>query len=142
MTNSNLDSYINFYTSLSEEKIANLESVMTEDIHFVDPFNDVYGIKGVEEIFHDMYKKLTNPKFKITNSAFSRENEKIALLNWELTSTLGKHNFTIIGMSEVRFAEDGRVNSHIDHWDSGKQFYQRLPIIGWIIKIIRKRLEA
>jgi hypothetical protein len=33
------------------------------------------------------------------------------------------------------------VAEHIDHWDSGEQFYRRLPVLGWLIGLVRKRLS-
>jgi steroid delta-isomerase len=47
----------------------------------------------------------------------------------------------ITGMSEIHFAPDGRISEHIDHWDSGGQFYERIPVLGWLIRLVRKRLE-
>jgi len=45
------------------------------------------------------------------------------------------------GISQVRFAEDGRVAFHQDFWDSGENFFGRLPVAGAAIGVIRKRLE-
>jgi hypothetical protein len=45
------------------------------------------------------------------------------------------------GISHVRFAADGRVELHQDFWDSGENFFGRLPVAGGIIGIIRKRLH-
>ena len=43
-------------------------------------------------------------------------------------------------LSELRFADDGRVVAHIDHWDSGAQFYGKLPGLGWLIERVRRRV--
>ena len=39
-------------------------------------------------------------------------------------------DWRVEGMSEIRFAPDGRVTDHQDHWDAATQFYGRLPLIG------------
>jgi hypothetical protein len=46
----------------------------------------------------------------------------------------------IDGMSEVKFAPDGRVLEHIDHWDAGGQVYAKLPLIGLIIRWVQRKL--
>jgi hypothetical protein len=43
-------------------------------------------------------------------------------------------------MSEVAFGADGRALSHIDHWDAGGQFYARLPVLGTLIRLVKRRL--
>lgn len=45
------------------------------------------------------------------------------------------------GISQVRFAADGRVAFHQDFWDSGENFFGRAPVAGGIIGIIRRRLQ-
>jgi hypothetical protein len=45
-------------------------------------------------------------------------------------------------MSEVQFDEAGSVRAHIDHWDAAGQLYEKLPVIGWILRRIRARLAA
>ena len=39
------------------------------------------------------------------------------------------------------FSDDDLVKEHIDFWDSGVDFYQYLPIIGRIMKIIQRRVS-
>jgi hypothetical protein len=48
--------------------------------------------------------------------------------------------WTIEGMSEVAFDADGRALSHVDHWDAGGQFYARLPVLGTLIRLVKRRL--
>jgi len=45
------------------------------------------------------------------------------------------------GISQVRFTADGKVAFHQDFWDSGENFFGRVPVAGGIIGIIRKRLQ-
>jgi len=44
MTDKNLLRYAEFFERLTVENLSELSTVMTEDIHFVDPFNDVRGL--------------------------------------------------------------------------------------------------
>lgn len=47
-----------------------------------------------------------------------------------------------VGISQVRFNRDGKVEFHRDFWDSGKNFYAHLPVVGGAVGFVRKRLEA
>ena len=46
-----------------------------------------------------------------------------------------------VGMSQVRFAEDGRVSFHQDFWDSGANIFGQAPVAGSVINFIRKRIQ-
>ncbi len=47
-----------------------------------------------------------------------------------------------VGISQVRFNRDGKVEFHRDFWDSGKNFYSHLPVVGGAVGFVRKRLEG
>ena len=142
MPNDYLQNYADFFDNLSIDNLANLSSVMTEDIHFIDPFNDTHGLRQVEKIFAHMYTSLETPRFSVAHMGMADGDEPLGFLRWELNATLRGKAYRITGMSEVRFAADGRVNLHVDHWDAAQQFYEHLPVVGWVLRTIRSRLQA
>lgn len=140
MSDTDLQRYAKFFEQLSPDSLNQLASVMTEDIRFVDPFNEVIGLKQVEKILRKMFNSLNNPTFTVTHAAMASNLEPRGLLRWELNSVRKGLPYIIVGMSEVCFAGDGRVKSHVDHWDAAKQFYEHLPIVGWLLRMIRVRM--
>ena len=142
MPDTNLQRYADFFEKLTVEKVSELSQVMTEDVHFVDPFNDVHGLALVEKIFRHMFDSLQNPEFTVTHTALADNDKSLGFLRWELDCYVRGNSYRIVGMSEVGFASDGRVNLHIDHWDAAQQFYERLPLIGALLRTIRSRLKA
>jgi steroid delta-isomerase len=140
-----LQRYIHFFEGLTPDKLERLSEVMTDDVHFVDPFNDVVGTDKVRLIFEHMFRTLESPRFCVTHAASVAGPGRSALLRWELHAHLKTRSATsmhITGMSEIHLAEDGRVREHIDHWDSGQQFYERIPLIGWVLRRIRGTLKV
>lgn len=45
-----------------------------------------------------------------------------------------------VGMSHIRFDNSGRVILHKDFWDAAGGFFEHLPILGWGITKVKKRL--
>ena len=45
-------------------------------------------------------------------------------------------------MSELTLAPDGRVAEHVDYWDPAAQLYERVPVLGWLMRRIRRRLAV
>ena len=142
MTDTNLQRYAAFFEELNIDRLGTLSSVMTEDVYFADPFNEVSGLAQVEKIFRHMYSDLDNPRFTVSHMAMADGPEPLGFLRWELNCHLRGKPYRITGMSEVSFATDGRVNRHVDHWDAAHQFYERLPLIGGLLRLIRSRLKV
>jgi steroid delta-isomerase len=142
---SGFKNYLTALENLNSEKIKDLEIVMCGDIHFVDPFNDVVGLEKVQEIFRHMYRKIKDARFIILNSALDlTSSDPVGLIRWRMEGNLISNSrpWPIEGMSEVRFAVDGRVHEHIDHWDSSAQFFERLTIVGWFIRLIKAGIKV
>ena len=79
-------------------------------------------------------------KFEITHRAWT---ENTLFLRWSFQGEVkGLNNWRVEGMSEINFDERGLVCQHIDHWDAAGQFYEKLPLIGTIIRITRSRLQV
>lgn len=133
--------YVGFYESLTPETVARLDELCAPDVRFRDPFNDVTGVAAYRAILADMFDRVTGPSFEVINWACS---ERVAYLRWVFTflPRKGGTPWRIEGMSEVHFDGLGRVAAHLDHWDSGAQFYARLPVLRSLIRFVRRRLAV
>lgn len=137
-----LKRYTDFFEQLTPGRLNDFSTVMTEDVHFTDPFNDVTGLEAIRKIFRHMFDNLEEPRFKVKRAALAEGDPSRALLSWEMSATLNGKPYGIVGMSDIAFAEDGRVREHIDHWDASTQFYSRIPVIGWLLGLIQARLRV
>jgi hypothetical protein len=45
----------------------------------------------------------------------------------------------IRGASHVRFASDGRVAYHRDYWDAAEELYEKLPVVGSLMRWLKTR---
>jgi len=131
--------YIRFWETLSPESLSQLSEVAGPDIHFSDPFNDVSGLAGFQAVFEDMFQRVTKPRFQVTAHA---TNGDLCFLRWVFTFQRGGREWRIQGVSEVRFDTSGRAIEHIDHWDAAGQLYERLPVLGAVLRRLRRRLSA
>lgn len=44
------------------------------------------------------------------------------------------------GMSHIRFDNDGKVALHHDFWDSAGGFFEHLPLVGGLIRWVKRRV--
>jgi predicted SnoaL-like aldol condensation-catalyzing enzyme len=134
--------YVRFYESLTRDTVGELARHVADDIHFKDPFNDVRGRAAYERLLVRMFDAVPDIKFVVTHRAVAGD---VCFIRWRSVGTLprlGSAPWVIEGASELRFSDDGRVREHIDHWDAAAQFYERLPIVGPILRFIRRRVAA
>lgn len=135
-----VSAYIAFYEELTPDSLVQLEALCAPAVRFRDPFNDVTGVAAYRAILARMFEDVAAPRFEVIDRALSG---RVAYLRWDFSfqPRKGGAPWRIEGMSEVHFDDRDRVAAHLDHWDSGSQFYGRLPLLRHVIGLIRKRLS-
>jgi hypothetical protein len=131
--------YIAFFEGMTRSSLAGLGDVFTDSAHFIDPFNDARGIANIRRVFEHMYETVETPRFIVTEHVYT---DPICYLRWTFTfSTRGRPQ-KIDGVSRVQFDADGKAAEHIDFWDPSRQLYERIPVLGKILKRVRRQLGA
>ena len=46
------------------------------------------------------------------------------------------------GASHLRFAPDGRVADHRDYWDAAEELYEKLPVVGGVMRWLKRRANT
>ena len=133
--------YVDLLSGLSPDRLAELRSCLNAAARFRDPFNDVTGRDAFMRVFEKMFEDVEDIRFEVTDRAIS---DRTCYLRWDMSCTPkgGRRRFEFEGMSEVRFDREGKVAAHLDYWDAGSQFYAKLPVIGFLVEQVRRRLTA
>ena len=132
--------YADFFAKINvNTSLESYREIFDPKVIFEDPFQKVEGIETLYAIFQDMYQTLYQPSFKIIEVL---SQDTVAYIRWELhyqRKEAGK-NEMIDGVSRVLFGEDNKVLEHKDFWDAADSVYAKIPILGWFIKALRKRI--
>lgn len=136
-----IERVVTAYEGLAPATLAELVSVYTEDARFIDPFNDIRGHDALRLVFEHMFATLEAPRFQIVGALGDVEQ---AFLTWNFTFRRRGHDqtLTIHGASHLRFDAEGRVTLHRDYWDAARQVYERVPLLGAVLRWLRRRLAA
>jgi hypothetical protein len=137
--NDAVDRYIRFFEALAPISLHRLNDVFDSNARFKDPFNDVCGIDGIRRVFEDMYEQCEAPRFTITDVACEGDT---CFIGWTFYFRRRKSEFAIEGVSRVRFGVSGRAVEHIDYWDPASQLYESIPLLGAVLKALRRRLST
>ena len=131
--------YIAFFEALRPASLNELDRYFASDVHFRDPFNDVTGRDAVRRIFEHMYMHTEEPRF-IVEGWMCKDNT--ASLRWQFQCRLEGLAISVPGMSFVRFDDRGKITEHIDYWDPAAGIYEQLPLLGSLMRYLRRRLSA
>lgn len=131
--------YAAYFERVSLDNLNELRDLCVPDVRFRDPFNDVRGHDQIVRVFAKMYEDVAEPTFEVIDNAVSGSNSYI---RWVFRFKNKKNGapFSIDGMTEVHFDDAGRVTAHLDHWDVASQLYERVPVLGTVLRAIRRRL--
>ena len=128
-----------FETLHSGTSIDSFRSIYDDKVSFKDPFNKVDDIASVYGIFAHMYQNLDNPRFVI-NEYMDKEN--IIYVKWDfLFAFKGKKDENSFeGVSRLVLNEQGKVISHIDYWDAAEHMYEKMPLVGSLLRFIKRKI--
>ena len=133
--------YARFWEELTPATAARFLEVAHPEVRFRDPFNDIQGADRVVALLEHMFEQLGDVAFSVEDEALCGRK---AFLRWSFHCRL-KHwprtrPFVIEGVSEVVFDEAGLALLHVDHWDAAGQVYERVPLLGGALRLVRRRL--
>ena len=129
-----------FFEQLSPQDVARMAEFYTPDARFKDPFNEVQGLPEIERIFAHMFTALEQPRFVIKQRIVQGTQ---CFLVWDFLFAF--KNFhkgvqqTVRGGSHLELADDGRITLHRDYWDAAEELYEKLPMVGALMRWLKRR---
>lgn len=141
MTDARIARLIDFYHLLTPEAVAHMGDFYTHDAYFKDPFNEVNTLDDIQRIFRHMFVALSDVKFNVTETIAQ---DAGVVLIWDFTFRIKKYKPEILqrirGVSHIRFNAEGKVNYHRDYWDAAEELYEKLPLVGGLMRFLKKRV--
>ena len=135
-----LQRVVTFFETLDRAAVARIDAVYANDVWFKDPFNEVKGIAAVTRIFEHMFVQVGEPRFVILEGV---EQGDAAFLTWEFRFRMKRFDTTTLqtvrGASHLKFASDGRINIHRDYWDAAEELYEKLPLVGSLMRWLKRQ---
>lgn len=131
---------VTYFESIGPADTARIGELYSADAFFKDPFNEVSGVAAITRIFEHMFRQVESPRFKILETVAAGD---AAFLVWEFRFSFRRPLPTgpqcIRGCSHLRFDPHGRVAFHRDYWDAAEELYGKLPLIGPVMRLLRRR---
>lgn len=135
-----LDRAITFFEALSEQDVDRLDAIYAPDAWFKDPFNEVRGTAAIRKVFAHMFVVMDRPRF-IIRDRVSDGNQAFLVWDFEFRFRRGSPRSPqcIRGCTQLRFDEHGRIAYHRDFWDAAEELYEKLPVLGALMRWLRRK---
>jgi steroid delta-isomerase len=130
-----------FFESLTPASLSSVPSIYSEAARFIDPFNDVTGRPAITRVFTHMFEQLHEPRFEVLQT-IAEGDHGFLLWNFHFARQAGAPAMRVHGGSHVHFDPDGRIDWHRDHWDPAREIYETVPLLGAVLRWLRRRLQA
>jgi ketosteroid isomerase-like protein len=130
------------FEGLSPADLPRLATIYTEDSRFKDPFNEVVGVAAIQRIFEHMFVSLDGPHFVIRDAIVQGDQ---CFLSWDFVFRMKRfkrEEQVIRGGSHLRLAADGRIRDHRDYWDVAEELYEKLPVLGALMRWLKRRANT
>ena len=138
---------IEMFQTLEPSGLSDLEKFYSQDAVFRDPFNAVQGREAIRGIFAHMFDALQEPHFVVHDRMLDGEQ---VFLTWSFYFKIkgfdGSKMQVIEGSSHLRWSltSEGvwKIDLHRDYWDAAQELYEKFPLLGWVLRLMRKRLAS
>lgn len=134
---------VQMFETLSPASVEQLAAIYTPHARFKDPFNDVRGLPAIQHIFAHMFVALEAPRFVVTRRIQDGDH---CFLAWEFRFRFRRFDThtaqCILGGSHLQLAPDGRILDHRDYWDAAEELYEKLPLLGGLVRWLKRRANA
>ena len=142
MNEPDLKPVVAFFEGLKPEDLPRLGALYAPGVRFKDPFNEVTGVAAVAAIFGHMFANLDGPRFEVRDVVVQGDQ---AFLSWDFVFRMRRFNRAeqrIRGGSHLRFGPDGLITEHRDYWDAAEELYEKLPVLGALMRWLKKKAAS
>lgn len=127
------------FRELRHDSLHRLDELYAEDVVFEDPLHRISGRTALREYFARMYAGVEEIDFDFGDCLVGPGQ---AMLTWTMHLRHRRlrpgEALALPGATHLRFA--AQAYYHRDYFDAGALLYERLPLLGGVVRAVRRRV--
>ena len=138
-----IERFQSFYSDLlqsTQNLNSKLPALYSDNITFIDPAHSLQGLEDLGAYLQSNCMDLLSCSFEVEQVS---QMEEEAYIHWHMhyqhPKLSGGRISTIVGISHIKF--DEKVYYHRDYFDLGEMVYEKLPLIGAVIRYLKNRIR-
>lgn len=133
---------VGLFEALAPSDVARLGEIYHPQARFKDPFNEVLGLAPIQQVFAHMFVALDEPRF-VVHGVLVQANQ--CFLTWNFLFRFKRFSGelqTVRGASHLSLDEAGLITLHRDYWDAAEELYEKLPVVGGLMRWLKRRANS
>ena len=141
MNDATITRFIDSINSLNSNNVNEvLHDTYTQHVNFIDPVKSINGLDDLKQYFSDLYEKVDHCHFELSNCLLVDNQYSLEWIMHLQHKKLSKDkSISLNGASFIQF-NDGKIHYHRDYYDLGALVYEQLPLLGMVVKKVRKAI--
>ncbi len=135
-----------FFEQLAPTDLPRLAEIYAANTYYRDPFNEVRGLSPVARIYSAMFEELADCRFEILETIANGNSSRSVMLTWNYSFRIRKWKPDLVrhihGATHLKFDASGKINYHRDYWDPAEEIYSKLPMVGALLRFLKRRIAA
>lgn len=135
-----VDATVAFFEQLTPQSLAQIGQLYAPEARFKDPFNEVQGVAAITAIFEHMFAALHEPRFVVTGRVLQGDQ---CFLTWDFLFRFQRFDSatmqTVRGATHLVFSREGQITLHRDYWDVAEELYEKLPVVGGLMRWLKRQ---
>ena len=131
------------FNQLNKNTIDELDEFYTDDAEFIDPVSRIKGLPGIKKYYANVYKNVESIQFdfkEIQHDELSFYGQWVMTFSTKMLN--GGKPFAVEGLSVIKFNAHGKVFFHRDYTDLGSMVYEKVPVLGSVIRLIKNSMHV
>lgn len=135
--NAKLQAHLDWFAALSPASLARIDDVYDAHARFSDPFQQLQGRAAIGALYGRMFERLQAPNFEIVEVIAE---DSRAFVCWDFNYGWRGRQRRLHGGSLLRLGADGLIVEHADYWDAASGIYEQIPLLGAVLRGLRRRM--
>jgi hypothetical protein len=86
-----------------------------------------------------MFRTTEYPRFEFKD-VITQDNQ--VFLSWIFRFRLNQRDYEVLGASHLQLDSFGKITMHRDYWDPAEELWQKLPVLGGLVRWLRSKFRA
>ncbi|MFZ4256323.1 nuclear transport factor 2 family protein [Raoultella terrigena] len=136
-----INRFVEYYAGLDNQPPSALAALYEADATLIDPFGEHRGLYAIQPYFTHLLANVEHCRFSIDPPLCDGHFFVVTwTMHWSHPRIDGGAILTLPGCSVVKIQGE-MITSQRDYYDAGEMIYEHLPLLGWAVRSVKRRVR-
>lgn len=133
--------FVDYYAGLDKQSPSALAGLYASDAILIDPFGEHRGLPEIQRYFAHLLARVAYCRFAIDPPLCDEARFAVSwTMHWSHPKVAGGEGLSLPGCSVVDLKNDLIIRQR-DYYDAGEMLYEHLPLLGWAVRSVKRRVR-